>query len=74
MLRTAKIFIHTAYKPIEELFEVLEDLMKMDKVMNTQSQHWDNHNDKIPIWFYQMLISMGISVMIGFSLILIGSL
>ena len=69
-----KTFIYTAYKPIEELLEGLEDLMRMDKVMNTQSEHWEKHNDKIPLWFYQMLISMGISVLLGFTLILIGCL
>ncbi len=48
--------------------------MKMEKIMNTDSKHWKVNNEKIPLWFYQMLISMGISVLLGFLLILTGSL
>ena len=69
-----KVFWFTAYKPIENLFESLEKMMKMEKIMDTSSEKWDKQNDKIPIWFYQMIISMGISVCIGFILILAGSL
>ena len=69
-----KVFWFTAYKPIENLFESLEEMMKMEKIMDTSSEKWDKQNDKIPIWFYQMIISMGISVCIGFILILAGSL
>jgi len=69
-----KVFWFTAYKPIENLLESLEEMMKMEKIMDTSSEKWDKQNDKIPIWFYQMIISMGISVCIGFILILAGSL
>ena len=69
-----KVFFFTAYKPIEGFFELLEELMKMEKIMSTNSEYWAKHNDEIPKWFYQMLISMGISVFIGFFLILLGSL
>ena len=69
-----KVFWFTAYKPIENLLESLEEMMKMEKIMDTSSEKWDKQNDKIPIWFYQMVISMGISVCIGFILILAGSL
>ena len=69
-----KIFFYTAYKPLENILETLEDLMKMEKIMNTDSKHWKVNNEKIPLWFYQMLISMGISVLLGFLLILTGSL
>ena len=48
--------------------------MKMEKIMDTSSEKWDKHNDKIPQWFYQMIISMGVSVCVGFLLILAGSL
>jgi len=69
-----KIFFYTALKPIENHLENLEHLMKMEKIMSTESEHWHLYNDKIPAWFYQMIISMGISVFIGFFLILFGSI
>ena len=69
-----KVFLLTAYKPIENLLETLEEIMKMERIMDTSSKNWDRHNDEIPKWFYQMIISMGISVCIGFVLILAGSL
>ena len=69
-----KVFLLTAYKPIENLLETLEEIMKMERIMDTNSKNWDRHNDEIPKWFYQMIISMGISVCIGFVLILAGSL
>tara|TARA_B100001287_G_scaffold170076_1_gene143139 strand:+ start:359 stop:592 length:234 start_codon:yes stop_codon:yes gene_type:complete len=69
-----KVFLFTAYKPIENLLESLEEIMKMEKIMDTSSEKWAKHNDKIPSWFYQMIISMGLSVCIGFILILAGSL
>ena len=69
-----KVFLFTAYKPIENLLESLEEIMKMEKIMDTSSEKWDKSNDKIPSWFYQMIISMGLSVCIGFFLILVGSL
>ena len=69
-----KVFLLTAYKPIEHLLDSLEEIMKMDRIMDTSSEKWNKQNDKIPLWFYQMIISMGLSVCIGFILILAGSL
>ena len=46
----------------------------MEKILDARSEKWDKQNDKIPLWFYQMIISMGVSVCIGFILILAGSL
>ena len=74
ILDPLKVFLFTAYKPIENLLESLEEIMKMEKIMDTSSEKWDKHNDQIPLWFYQMIISMGLSVCIGFILILAGSL
>ena len=68
-----KVFFITAYKPFEDLCENLEEVMKMEKIMNTKSEYWSKNNENIPNWFYKMLISMGISVCIGFLLILAGS-
>ena len=69
-----KVFFLTAYKPIEGFFEVLEEIMKMERIMDDTSESWNRNNEKIPLWFYQMIISMGVSVCIGFILILAGSL
>ena len=69
-----KVFFNTAYKPIEGLLETLEELMKMEKIMDVSNDNWDKNNEQIPLWFYQMIISMGISVCLGFLLILLGSL
>ena len=74
ILDPLKVFLFTAYKPIENLLESLEEIMQMDKIMDTSSEKWDKNNDKLPQWFYQMIISMGLSVCIGFFLILAGSL
>jgi len=74
ILNPLKIFLLTAYKPIEDLLESLEEIMKMETIMDTSSEKWDKHNEKIPQWFYQMIISMGLSVCLGFILILAGSL
>ena len=74
ILDPLKVLLFTAYKPIENLLESLEGIMKMEKIMDTSSEKWDKHNDKIPSWFYQMIVSMGVSVCIGFILILVGSL
>ena len=74
ILDPLKVFFFTAYKPIENFLESLEEIMKMEKIMDTSSEKWDKYNDKIPSWFYQMIISMGLSVCIGFFLILVGSL
>ena len=54
--------------------KIEQDIMKMEKIMNTKSQYWSKNNENIPNWFYKMLISMGISVCIGFFLILAGSI
>ena len=68
-----KYFIYTAFKPYKDIFEILENLMKMEKIMDTNSEDWDFYNDAIPIWFYKTIIMMGISVFLGFLLILAGS-
>ena len=46
-------------------------------VMNKQhqlvmSEHTPNNDDKIPRWFYNTVISMGIMVFVAFGLILFG--
>ena len=69
-----KVFFITAYKPIEGFLETLEEVMKMEKIMDVSNNNWHKNNDQIPLWFYQMIISMGISVFLGFLLILFGSL
>jgi len=69
-----KYFIYTALKPYQDIFEILENLMKMEKIMDTKSKHWDFNNDKIPIWFYKTIFMMGLSVLLGFLLILTGSI
>ena len=69
-----KVFLITAYKPIEGFLENLEEIMKMEKIMDVSNENWNTNNEQIPLWFYQMIISMGISVCLGFLLILIGSL
>ena len=38
------------------------------------SEHAPNNDDKIPRWFYNTVISMGIMVFVAFGLILLGSL
>ena len=72
--RPLKVFLNTAYKPIEGLLETLEELMKMEKIMDVSNDNWKTNNEQIPLWFYQMIISMGLSVCLGFLLILVGSL
>jgi len=72
--RPLKVFLNTAYKPIEGLLETLEELMKMEKIMDVSNDNWETNNEQIPLWFYQMIISMGFSVCLGFLLILVGSL
>ena len=74
ILRPLKVFLITAYKPIEGILETLEEVMKMEKIMDVSNDSWKKNNEEIPLWFYQMIISMGISVCLGFLLILIGSL
>ena len=68
-----KYFIYTALKPYQDIFEILENLMKMEKIMDSKSEKWNLYNDKVPIWFYIMTTIMGISVFLGFLLILAGS-
>ena len=72
--RALKVFFITAFKPIEGFLETLEDAMKMEKIMDVSNDSWKKNNEQIPLWFYQMIISMGISVCLGFILILVGSL
>ncbi len=74
VFRPLKVFLITAYKPIEGFLESLEELMKMEKIMDVSNETWHKNNEEIPLWFYQMIISMGISVCLGFLLILAGSL
>ena len=74
ILRPLKVFFITAYKPIEKFLENLEEVMKMEKIMDFSNDTWQKNNEQIPLWFYQMIISMGISVCLGFLLILVGSL
>tara|TARA_Y100000589_G_scaffold296028_1_gene302912 strand:+ start:106 stop:339 length:234 start_codon:yes stop_codon:yes gene_type:complete len=69
-----KVLLITAYKPIEGFLETLEQVMKMEKILDVSNDNWQKNNEEIPLWFYQMIISMGISVCLGFILILIGSL
>ncbi len=69
-----KVFFNTIYKPVEGFLETLEEVMKMEKIMDVSNDSWQKNNERIPLWFYQMIISMGISVCIGFLLILVGSL
>ncbi len=72
--KPVKFFILNAIKPWEERLNNLETLMHMDKVMNTESEYWNLNNETIPIWFYQMVTSMGLALVFGFILILFGSL
>ena len=74
ILGPLKIFFKVAYKPIEGFLENLEEVMKMEKIMDVSNDNWQKNNEEIPLWFYQMIISMGISVCFGFLLILFGSL
>ena len=69
-----KYFIYTALKPYQDIFEILEKLMSMEKIMDSKSEYWNPNNNKIPNWFYKMVIMMGVSVFLGFLLILIGSI
>ena len=73
-LKSAKVFLFVATKPWEDKFLELETLMHMDKIMSTESEYWSLSNQSIPLWFYQMVISMGIALTFGFVLILLGSL
>ena len=54
--------------------ENLESLMHMNKIMSTESEYWSISNETIPMWFYQMVISMGVALTFGFMLIFFGSL
>ncbi len=36
------------------------------------SEHTPNNDDKIPRWFYNTVISMGVMVFVAFGLILLG--
>ena len=65
-----KYFIYTALKPYQDIFEILENLMRMEKIMDTNSESWDFYNDKIPNWFYKMITMMGVSLILGFLLII----
>ena len=71
---SVKYLILNATKPWEDRLESLEALMHMEKVMSTESEYWSLNNEVIPMWFYQMVISMGLALIFGFILILFGSL
>ena len=51
-----KYFLDTALKPYQDIFEILENLMRMEKIMDSKNEHWDFYNDNIPNWFYKMII------------------
>ena len=74
ILKPLRFFFFNALKPWEELFENLEAIMHMDKIMSTESEDWELNNQDIPIWFYKMVISIGVALSFGFLLILLGSL
>ena len=74
ILKPLRFFFFNALKPWEELFENLEAIMHMDKIMSTKSEYWELNNQYIPIWFYKMVISIGVALSFGFLLILLGSL
>ncbi len=69
-----KIFLFNAIKPWEDRIEILESIMHMNKIMSTESEYWSISNETIPMWFYQMVISMGVALTFGFMLIFFGSL
>ena len=72
--KPVKFFLFNAIKPWEDRIENLESLMHMEKIMSTESEYWSLSNQTIPIWFYQMTISMGVALAFGFALILLGSI
>ena len=72
--RSVQYLILNATKPWEDRLESLEALMHMEKVMSTESEYWSLNNEVIPMWFYQMVVSMGLALIFGFILILFGSL
>ena len=72
-----KIISHIKYKlmiPVLKKYGDFERLMHMNRVLSVESVDWDVANEKIPAWFYLMILSMGIAVFVGFSLILVGSI
>jgi len=72
--KPVKIFFFNATKPWEDRLENLEEMMHMDKILSTESEYWSLNNQTIPLWFFQMVLSMGVALGFGFFLILIGSL
>ena len=74
ILNPLRFFLFNALKPWKQLFENLEEIMHMDKIMSTESEYWELNNQYIPIWFYKMVISIGVALSFGFLLILLGSL
>jgi len=74
ILNPLRFFLFNALKPWEQLYENLEAIMHMDKIMSTKSEYWELNNQYIPIWFYKMVISIGVALSFGFLLILLGSL
>ena len=45
-----KVFLITAYKPIEGFLEILEEVMKMDKIMDVSNDNWQKNNEEIGRW------------------------
>ena len=74
LFKSVKIFLFNATKPWVDRLDRLETIMHMDKIMSTESEYWSISNQTIPMWFYQMAISMGVALSFGFALILFGSL
>lgn len=74
IFKPLRFFLFNALKPWEQLYENLEAIMHMDKIMSTESEYWELNNQYIPIWFYKMVISIGVALSFGFVLILLGSL
>ncbi len=60
--------------PYINSYQSLEKIMHMEKIMSSKDPEWKISNDNIPNWFYNMLLSMGFAVLLGFLLILAGSI
>ena len=74
LTKPLKYFSYTALKPWHRRINSLDEMMHMDRIMSIESENWSKANDKIPAWFYQMIVYMGLAVSTGFILIFLGSL
>ena len=72
--KPVRFFFFNAIKPWEDRLENLEEMMHMDKILSTESESWSLNNQTIPLWFFQMVLSMGVALTFGFLLILLGSI